>query len=145
MVEVGGSSPLASTTQAPFMGAFFVCWRERYEETPYYRRFARVTSLTQLLALTNLTDVTLLWRSQIPEASTRRHLLWVLFSCVGARVFSLQPYRNQKISPALYRKAYTLLNINYVVISRKQPLFVQMRVIGMLENLWINTSFIAKV
>ena len=41
MVEVGGSSPLASTTTAPKRVLFYCGGQERYEETRYYRRFAR--------------------------------------------------------------------------------------------------------
>ena len=39
---------------------------------------------------------------------------------------------------------FILSNINYVVVSCKQSLFIYMRVIRMLENLWINTAFISK-
>ena len=45
MVEVGGSSPLASTTTAPCRCCFLL-WTQEPEETPYYRRFARAIAQT---------------------------------------------------------------------------------------------------
>ena len=123
MVEVGGSSPLASTTtkNTPSWCVFSFAWQERYEETPLYRRGALGARTYILDFCANLSSDDTLAYAKPCVHHNENTPLWCVFSFVWQERYEETPlYRRGALGAKNYTShKYTSLKTQKT--TRKTP------------------------